>query len=151
MANSSQIKSLFISDLSSEYKTFSFKKSTRFKYRFPKTIYFDEKSSYSFLHFALLTLHELGHALSHHKDYKIDIERLKIESEAWQRAKNEIKNHQKWQKKYQIFYDEDFVENELDSYRDWLHSRSKCKTCGLTRFQTKDGIYHCPECENFSE
>ena len=47
-----------------------------------------------------------------------------------------------------ILFDEDFIETELDTYRDWLHQRSKCKKCGLTRYQTRDGVYHCPFCDN---
>lgn len=62
-----------------------------------------------------------------------------MERAAWEEAR-------KFCKKYDVFYDEDRVEREMDTYRDWLHSRSVCKTCGLTRFQTLDGQYHCPRC-----
>ena len=120
----------FLLGLKEEYPSFSWRLGSRFKYRPPKTI--------------VLALHELGHALSGHKDYKTDVERLRIESEAWQRAKREIESHKNWA----LEYDEDFAENELDSYRDWLHQKSKCKKCGLTRYQTADGIYHCPNCED---
>jgi lipopolysaccharide biosynthesis regulator YciM len=37
----------------------------------------------------------------------------------------------------------------LDTYRDWLHRRSACPECGLTRYQTVDGRWHCPGCEGF--
>lgn len=132
----------FLLTLKDEYKDFSWQLGSRFKYRYPKTIIIDEKSDTPWPYFALLTLHELGHALSRHKDYKTDIERLRIESEAWQRAKHEINSHA-----WDLKYDEDFAEYELDSYRDWLHQRSKCKKCGLTRYQTTDGKYHCPNCD----
>lgn len=137
----------FLLELQSEYPDFSWQLGARFKYRPEKTIIIDQNSPAPWPYFALLTLHELGHALSKHKDYKTDVERLRIESEAWQRAKRLISEHKNWQKTYQLAYDEDFAESELDSYRDWLHQKSKCKNCGLTRYQTLDGKYHCPQCD----
>jgi len=134
----------FLLELKDTYGDFSWRLGSRFKYKPEKTIFIDQTEPIPMPYFALLTLHELGHALSRHKDYKTDVERLRIESEAWQRAKHEIGAHPKWG----IEYDEDFAEGELDSYRDWLHQKSKCKKCGLTRYQTADGIYHCPNCED---
>ncbi len=98
--------------------------------------------------FGLLALHELGHALCGHKDYKVDVERIKIESEAWERAKTVYYDYQK-QGIILPEWDEDFVQEKLDTYRDWLHGKSRCKKCGLTGYQTEDGRYHCPRCENF--
>ena len=137
----------FIAELKSEFGQFNFIPSTRFKWKAPNSIFYEAKTDYSFEDFALLTLHELGHALSNHKDYKTDVERLKMESEAWQRAKQLIKEHPAWQDRYRLFYNKNLAETELDSYRDWLHQKSKCKKCGLTRYQTTDGVYHCPNCE----
>jgi hypothetical protein len=138
-------KTSFIKALQAEFSQFSFRPGPRFKWKYPKSIFFEQNEAIPFEYFALQTLHELGHALSGHKDYKTDVERLKLESEAWQRAKREISAHKNWQ----IEYNEDFAENALDSYRDWLHQKSKCKKCGLTCFQTADGIYHCPKCDCF--
>ena len=101
--------------------------------------------------FGLLALHELGHALCKHKDYTTDVQRVKIEAEAWERGKQVLLEYvsagvdegelPEW--------DEEFVQEEMDTYRDWLHTKSKCPKCGLTRYQTEDGEYHCPRCENF--
>lgn len=111
--------------------------------------------------FALQTLHELGHALCKHKDYKTDVERLKIESAAWERAKTVYLDYyiQAFSEDGEVLdaelakilpeWDDEVVQEHLDTYRDWLHTRSKCKKCGLTRYQTTDGEYHCPRCENF--
>lgn len=99
--------------------------------------------------FGLLTLHELGHALCKHKDYTTDVQRLKIEAEAWERGKEVLLKMQEkdfWTPEW----DEDFAQDHLDTYRDWLHTKSKCKKCGLTRYQTADGEYHCLKCENFA-
>ena len=111
--------------------------------------------------FALLTLHELGHALCKHKDYTVDIQRVKIESEAWEMAKTVLLKYRDLayntrgevldEKLAEIVpeWDEDFVQEKLDTYRDWLHAKSRCKKCGLTGYQTEDGKYHCPRCETF--
>ena len=66
-----------------------------------------------------------------------------MESEAWGKAR-ELASE------YDIEVNEDLIQDELDTYRDWLHNKSKCKSCGLTRYQTPDGIYHCPRCENLA-
>ncbi len=119
-----------------DFPTLKFRASKRFSYRFPRTINFEYESYRA----ELQLLHELGHALLLHKDFTTDPERLKMEREAWEKARELAEQ-------YNIYYDEEFVEEELDSYRDWLHQRSRCKECGLTRYQTKDGVYHCPNCE----
>ena len=88
----------------------------------------------------LLLLHEVGHALCGHRDFKIDVSRLKMEVEAWEKARELAP-------KYKVVIDEELIQSELDTYRDWLHKKSRCPHCGLTRFQTPDSQYHCPLCE----
>lgn len=150
--------------LKSTYRNIDFAYGDRFKYRYPNKVFLEplpnlaastaeplenpEKSTTPPEFFALQTLHELGHALCKHKNYQIDVERIKIEREAWEAAKTvyeklpkSLKNTFEW--------DENYVEDSLDTYRDWLHKKSTCKTCGLTCYQTDDGEYHCPHCENF--
>ena len=73
-------------------------------------------------------------------DYTTEVGRLRIEVAAWEEAK-------KLADRYGVDHDEDVVQGELDSYRDWLHQKSRCPKCGLTRFQTPDGIFHCPKCD----
>lgn len=48
---------------------------------------------------------------------------------------------------YKVKIDEDLIQEELDTYREWLHQKSRCPKCGLTRFQTPDKVYHCPKCD----
>ena len=50
---------------------------------------------------------------------------------------------------YGVGFDDAVVEGELDTYRDWLDKKSRCPKCSLTRYQTPDGKYHCPKCENY--
>ena len=128
---------MLVEKLQADFPQFNFKCGTRFSFRFPKTIQYPaELSNY----FDLELLHELGHATLGHRDFPTDIKRLKMESDAWEQARF-------YARQYKVEIDEDFIESELDTYRDWLHTKSKCKKCGLTRFQTPDGAYHCPHCD----
>ncbi|MFV0485122.1 MAG: hypothetical protein ACK5MU_02775 [Candidatus Saccharimonadales bacterium] len=88
---------------------------------------------------ALLTLHEAAHAVLEHKDYDEDIELLKIEAAAWERAKQLCAN-------YKVRWDEDFVQDRLDTYRDWVHSRSLCPACEISGYQDNGLRYHCAMC-----
>ncbi|MBR0403266.1 hypothetical protein IJI55_01825 [Candidatus Saccharibacteria bacterium] len=137
MVATTTLKPSFRQQLQNNYPDFTFTDGKKFAFRPPKTIIIGPPEPND----SLLLLHELGHALSRHQDYHTHIERLKIETEAWAIAK-------KLCRIYHIPYDEDFVESQLDTYRDWLHSKSICKKCGLTRYQTPDGHYHCPLCDS---
>ena len=70
----------------------------------------------------------------------MDVERLRMESEAWARARELAA-------KYRVEVDENLIQEQLDTYRDWLHKKSRCPICGLTRFQTPDSVYRCPKCD----
>ena len=85
-------------------------------------------------------LHELGHALSGHVTYKLDIQLLKLEAEAWQKA-------QQTAKKYNIKISQKYINNCMNTYKDWLLSRSKCPNCNLVGLQSpKDLQYSCCNC-----
>lgn len=119
-----------------DYPELSFKNGKKFTFRPPKTIIIGPSEP----KMELLLLHELGHALLHHEDYKTHVDRLKMESDAWEKAKE-------LSLKYDVEFDDDLMQTELDTYRDWLYKKSRCPICGLTRFQTPDFKYHCPRCE----
>ena len=128
----------FIEQLESDFPGLVFRMGKKFMFRPPKTIVFeqqkdDERSK-------LLILHEVGHALLEHKNFNTDIERVKMERDAWEKAKELCE-------RYDVFYDEELVEAELDTYRDWLHKKTRCPQCGLTRYQVEDGRYICPKCD----
>ena len=121
------------------FPDFRFKSGKKFAYHPPKTIVMGPPEPRS----ELLLLHEVSHATLHHSSYLTDVERLRIESEAWDHARtlaDELK----------IPFDTDFAESHLDSYRDWLHNRSLCPHCHITRYQTPDGHYHCPSCDHIN-
>lgn len=102
--------------------------------------------------FAFLTLHELGHAILGHRDWSTDVSRLKCEREAWECARKVFLTYQKKSPDLakHLVWDDDFVESQLDTYRDWLHLKSRCTKCGLTRYQDQSGAYHCPRCDTFT-
>ncbi len=122
-----------------DYPQFRVIEGKKFAFRPPKTIIVGPFAPFCELTF----LHELGHALCGHKCFRLDLERIKIENEAWDKAKALAAI-------YKVPIDEDYIQDELDSYREWLHKKSRCPNCGLTRYQTTDSLYHCPRCESFA-
>ena len=122
-----------------DYPQFRFIEGAKFAFRPPRTIMIGPEEPYA----DLLLLHELGHALSGHRVFDTDIRRLRMEVEAWEVARDLAET-------YGVEFDEEVMESELDTYRNWLHQKSRCPKCGLTRFETPDGQYHCPRCESLS-
>lgn len=84
-------------------------------------------------------LHEVSHAALDHKHYNNDFELLKLESAAWQHAKRLGKN-------YGVSIDSEHIQDCLDTYRDWLHKRSKCPNCNVVSLQRTDKLYQCFNC-----
>ena len=126
-----------IVQLKKDYPWLRWRVGKKFAFRPPRTIVveqakLDECSK-------MLLLHEVGHAMLEHQNYRTDVERLKMERAAWEQAR-------KLCERYGVEYDVEVAERELDSYRDWLHRRASCPRCGLTRYQGVEGEYHCPEC-----
>lgn len=128
---------LLTEKLKKDYPDLRFKEGRKFAFRPPRTIVVGPEEPDA----ELLLLHEVGHAISGHRDFDVDIKRLKMEVEAWEKARDLASN-------YGVEFNEGVMEGELDTYRDWLHQKSRCPACGLTRFETPDGQYHCPRCEN---
>lgn len=126
-----------VDKLRADYPDLVFKTGKKFAFRYPKTITIGPSEPFD----ELLLLHEVSHAILDHQDYAQDLERVKMENAAWEKAK-------KLALKYDIEVNEDLIQDELDTYRDWLHQKSRCPACGLTRFQTPDRRYHCPRCES---
>ncbi len=85
-------------------------------------------------------LHELGHALLHHNNYRQDVDLVKIERAAWNKALA-LAPH------YGVKLDPHHIEHILDDYREWLYQRSRCPDCGQTGLQSRITlIYHCLNC-----
>ncbi len=84
-------------------------------------------------------LHEVAHAKLGHTQYKSDFELLKLEVAAWEVAKDIAQ-------KVHITINEDHIQDCLDTYRDWLHKRSTCPSCGIVCFQNSPKEYRCHNC-----
>jgi hypothetical protein len=85
-------------------------------------------------------LHEVSHALLHHKQYNTDLELLQLEVAAWARA-------EQLAKQYDLCIDANHIQDCLDTYRDWLHSRSICPSCTTRCLQQSDQRhYRCHNC-----
>ncbi len=121
--------------LRQDYPELRLREGKKFLFRPPKTIILGAEELSD-----LLLLHELGHYLCGHVSFNTEPERLKCECEAWEKARELCVM-------YGVPFDDDFAQQELDSYRDWLDKKSRCPSCGLTRFQTQDGVFHCPKCD----
>lgn len=85
-------------------------------------------------------LHELSHALLEHTAYNKDVELLAKERDAWHYACTVLAP------RYSLMIDQDFIEDHLDTYRDWLHAKSSCPTCNLTGIEQSKGSYICIAC-----
>lgn len=85
-------------------------------------------------------LHELAHAQLGHNEYSHDITLLRHETAAWQHALANLGP------KYNAIPSEDFIQDHLDTYRDWLNRRSTCPDCAQNGVQTNANTYSCNNC-----
>lgn len=88
-----------------------------------------------------MLLHELSHGILGHSTYARDIELLTLESAAWAKAREIATN-------YDSVITEQVAEDNIDTYREWLHARSTCPECTATGVQVKESVYECPACTN---
>lgn len=84
-------------------------------------------------------LHELSHALLGHQGYSSDLDLVRMESAAWEHA------HQ-LAEVYELSIPNDYIQNCLDTYRDWLHLRSACPRCTTHSLQQNEQNYACYNC-----
>lgn len=97
----------FLAKVKSDFPDLRFREGTKFAFRPPSTIIIGPEEPND----SLLLLHELGHALSGHRSFDTEVKRIKMEREAWDKARELASD-------YGMKYDEDLVEDELDTYRD---------------------------------
>lgn len=127
---------LLIKQLRSSYPEILFEGSHEFKWSpLDKTIFYDASSDDT-----ACLLHELAHATLGHSDYTRDIELIEMEAAAWQYAKDQLSP------RFNVPLEEEIIQENLDTYRDWLHSRSTCPSCTATGVQTKPETYRCILC-----
>lgn len=120
-----------------DHQQFSFQPSSLFKWSpSDKTIYYseitDDRSIWTLLH-------ELGHALLEHMAYHTDIELIQMERAAWHKACMVAQS-------YNLTISSDYIEDCMDTYRDWINKRSTCPVCSNVSLQHPSGIYSCFNC-----
>ena len=86
-------------------------------------------------------LHEISHALLEHTKYDSDITLIQMERAAWHYAKSRLGP------KFNVQITDDLIQNDLDTYRDWLHARSTCPHCKSNGIQTAKRTYLCVVCQ----
>ena len=86
-----------------------------------------------------LLLHELSHGLLGHHEYSKDVELVAMEAAAWDKALELATT-------YGVKLNPDAAQDNLDTYREWLHARSTCPQCEATGYQSKKDAYTCVAC-----
>jgi len=124
--------------LATDYPAITFTAGAKF-YWSPKdqTVFYDQSKKDIAAVWALI--HELSHGLLGHKNYKTDFELLQLEVAAWHKAEAIGAD-------YKVVINEDHIQDCLDTYRDWLHARSKCPACGEHGLQVTHKSYECINC-----
>ena len=84
-------------------------------------------------------LHEAAHSLLDHRTFQTDFELLLLEVAAWKKAKELGASHG-------VEISDEHIQDCLDTYRDWLHRRSTCPTCGSVSLQRSSREYACHNC-----
>ncbi len=88
-------------------------------------------------------LHEVGHYACNHVSYDHDLDLLEKELEAWRKARQIASE-------LDINISDKYVDNCLNSYRDWLHQRSQCQLCSnpaaIKSYSDNKFLKHCLIC-----
>jgi hypothetical protein len=85
-------------------------------------------------------LHECAHAVLDHQDFTKDIQLLQMETQAWHLANITLS------KQFLVTIPTDYIDESIESYRAWLHSRSTCPQCSQTGVQINTNSYSCINC-----
>lgn len=127
---------MIVDKLQKDFPRVKFASSDRFQWSpEDKTIYFVKDSE----NYEWSLLHETGHMLCRHVTYSNDLGLLKMEVEAWEKARQLAK-------KYGYEIDERHIDKCLDTYRDWLYKRSSCPNCSQAGIEKTTGHYQCINC-----
>mgnify|MGYP004417316260 CR=1 FL=1 len=129
--------SSLITQLTIDYPSISFQPAKEFRWSAEQQIIFIDPMV---LHAEAFCLHELSHAILKHYRYNKDIDLVKLERDAWDYAQKTLSG------KYNVTIPETVIQDNLDTYRDWLHARSSCPTCGASGVQSNRSDYHCIAC-----
>ncbi len=129
-----------LSELVRDFPDVHFAKSEQF-YWSPKnqTVYYADDQSKDIQNLWTL-LHETAHSILKHTNFKSDFHLVKLEMEAWQKT-------EQLAQKYQITIpDSEYIQDCIDTYRNWRHQRSQCPSCQNCGIQINSKTYHCVKC-----
>ncbi|HEY1646179.1 MAG TPA: hypothetical protein VGF75_07520 [Candidatus Saccharimonadales bacterium] len=128
-----------LNDLKETFPKLRFHEADRFYWSpHTKEIFYNQKAKGRVDEWSLL--HEVGHALLEHSHYDADFMLVRLEIEAWQKAKDIAGI-------FGMSIDENHIQDCLDTYRDWLYKRSICPNCSNKSFQQSDfSHYRCFNC-----
>jgi len=116
-----------------DFPEYKFVKSRKSFWSSPKNVIFYNSDEAELLH-------EISHAILEHVDFTTDVDLIQKERAAWTKA-------QELAKKYDVTITNEKIEEDLDSYRDWLHAKSTCPTCSQNGIQSVETLhYHCFVC-----
>lgn len=127
---------LLLDLLKADYPDISFQAADHFRWS-PETltIFYNPASKTA----VWSLLHEVGHMVCGHKNYKTDFGLLRLEVSAWQKA-IEVSDC------YGFSISKIHIEDCLDSYREWMFRRSSCPACTQAGIETRTGQYSCINC-----
>ena len=128
-----------IEQIITDYPHIDFKAGKRFAWSPANSVVWYEKKKLGDLQGLLALLHEVSHALLQHKEFENDMELMNYEVSAW-------KNARILADKYSIDVSDEYIDDCLESYRDWLYKRSTCVECGTNSLQDTSGAYVCHIC-----
>lgn len=127
--------------IKADYPSIKFKKGDNFAWSPVELLITYNEDDTNEQHAVWALLHEVAHADLGHKHYQSDVSLLKLEVNAWVRAKEIAKN-------YSVIIDEEHIQDCLDTYRDWLHKRASCPECNVVSLQQSNGVYKCFNCQS---
>jgi hypothetical protein len=135
-ANSKTEFSSLLLRLQNDFLEIKFEPAEAFRWSFEnQTVYYTADSEYA----GWSLLHEVGHMVNRHSTYHTDTMLIRMEAEAWQTASDLAS-------RYGEKIDEDYIQDCIDSYRNWQYQRSKCPVCEQTGVEKADGHYKCINC-----
>ncbi len=134
-------KRLTLKDIISMFPTLTFTEGDQFSWSAPEnTVYYPAETKFGDT-FIYSFLHEIGHAELMHNNFTNDLSLVAIERDAWEKAK-EIAQ------KIGTTIDEGHIEKCMDTYRDWLYTRSLCPNCHQCGIQSSNIAYKCVFCDH---
>lgn len=128
-----------IKQLRQDYPHYAFKAGAEFRWRpATGTIYYVTEANEA----AALLLHEVAHAVLGHDEYTFDVELLRLETAAWEYARQPLA------RQYAVTVDPTLMDSSLETYRLWLYKRSLCPVCQQTGVQHQKNAYSCINCRH---